>query len=300
MEFRSGVISPGENVSEGWEIIKDDYWTFFAMTLVALIAVIAASLILGTITNLITFGITKAFGIAAQNSDTAGKFALFIPQLISSIIGTFTNVIIITISGAFYTGIYTALSRKFSGGGTDFSDLFSGFQKLFPCFIVAVVMSVFQFVITVIGLGIGVAVGVTAFGTGIFTSEGQLNPAIFGSFFAIIAALFIVYLIISIIVAALTIFVYPIIADKNLSGGEAILLSIKSGFANIGGLILLILLLGLMSFGGALLCLVGALFVAPILAAAVFSAFRKVFPSTNESYNYEPPSPPTFGNQSGY
>lgn len=300
MEFRSGAVHPGENVSEGWAIIKDDYWTFFAMTLVALIIVIVASLILGAINNLITFGIAGAFGVAAQNSETAGKVAAVLPQIISSIIGIFTNILVITISGSFYVGIYTALARKFAGGAADFSDLFSGFQKISQCFIVAVVLSLIQFVITLAALGVGVAVGVTAFGTGLITSNGQLNPQIFGGLFAVILGLFVVYLIVSIIIAALTTFIYPIIADKNLSGVEAVMLSIKSGFANIGGLILLILLLGLMSLGGAILCLVGVLFVAPVLAASVFSAFRNVFPATNEFRNYDPPSPPNFGNQSAY
>lgn len=300
MEFKSGAVRPGENVSEGWELIKDDYWTFFAMTLVAFIIVIGASLLFGTINNLITLVITKAFGIASQNSGTAGKIAAVLPQIISSIIGIFTNIIVITVSGALYTGIYTALSRKFSGGSADFSLLFSGFKKLFPCFIFAVAMSLFQFIITVIGLGIGATVGITAFGSGILTPDGQLNPAIFGGFFAVILALVVLYIIVSIIISALTTFVYPIIAEKNLSGGEAILLSVRSSFANFGGLILLLLLLGLMSLGGVLLCGIGIFFVAPVLAAAVFSAFRNVFPAARETYNYEPPSPPTFDNRAAY
>ena len=36
-EFRSGVISPVECVKEGWQLIKDSYWLFLGLTLVAML-----------------------------------------------------------------------------------------------------------------------------------------------------------------------------------------------------------------------------------------------------------------------
>src|SRR5918992_1813497 len=37
MEFRSGVISPVECLKEGWQLIKDSYWLFLGITLVAML-----------------------------------------------------------------------------------------------------------------------------------------------------------------------------------------------------------------------------------------------------------------------
>lgn len=37
MEFRTGVIRPVECFKQGWELIKDQYWLFFAITLVGMI-----------------------------------------------------------------------------------------------------------------------------------------------------------------------------------------------------------------------------------------------------------------------
>jgi len=37
MDFRSGVISPMECVKEGWQLIKDRYWLFLGITLVAML-----------------------------------------------------------------------------------------------------------------------------------------------------------------------------------------------------------------------------------------------------------------------
>jgi uncharacterized membrane protein len=37
VEFRSGVVSPMECVKEGWQLIKDQYWLFMGLTLVAML-----------------------------------------------------------------------------------------------------------------------------------------------------------------------------------------------------------------------------------------------------------------------
>ena len=37
MEFRSGVIAPMECLKEGWQLIKDRYWLFLGITLVAML-----------------------------------------------------------------------------------------------------------------------------------------------------------------------------------------------------------------------------------------------------------------------
>ena len=107
-------------------------------------------------------------------------------------------------------------------------------------------------------------------------------------------------------VGILTAFVYPIISNFNLSGGEALMLSAKSGLANFVGLLLLLILVGLMAMGGIMVCGIGLLFVAPILAATLFSAYQSVFGRSGGAYNQNPPPPPNFGagqwggNQPGY
>jgi uncharacterized membrane protein len=37
MEFRSGVVAPVECLKEGWQLIKDQYWLFLGLTLVAML-----------------------------------------------------------------------------------------------------------------------------------------------------------------------------------------------------------------------------------------------------------------------
>lgn len=300
MEFQSGAVRPVGSIEEGWNIIKDDYWTFFLMTTVAVVVVVAAAVFFGFIDNLIVFGVTAAVGGAANSGDAQPVSAMLLPQTISLIISTFTNVIVIAISGALFCGIYASLSRKVSGGKADFSELFTGFQKIKQCFIVAVVLALVQLIIGIISLFSGAAVGVSALGAGIFTKDGNLNPAIFGGLFLVIMIFLAATVVINLFISVLTSFVYPLIAERNLSGGEALMLSAKSGLANLGGLILLLILLGLIMLVGFVVCCVGVLFVVPIISAALFAAYQSVFGRMESSFQHTPPPPPTFGNQPGF
>ncbi len=301
MEFQSGAVRPVGSIEDGWKIIKDDYWMFFGMTLVTIVILVVAAVILGVINNAITFGISAVTGVATSSAGDAVKLsAAIIPQLISLVISLFTNIIVGAVSGALFCGIYIALARKVNSGTVDFGDLFAGFPKFVPCLIVAAVLSVIQFVISLVGLIGGAALGVSALGMGMLTKNGQMNPAAFGGLFLVILVFAVGYIIVNLIINALAAFTYPLIADRNLPGGQALLLSVKSGFANIGGLILLMILLGLMAFGGILACGVGILFVVPIIIASFFAAYQSVFGRTGNIYQNDPPPPPTFNNQAGY
>lgn len=295
MEYRSGVVSPVGSIEEGWRIIKDTYWTYFLMTLVMVVILFALSIILGLINNVITTLISRMLGFAAQNAgDIARTSAAIVPQLISIVISFFTNLIVATASGALLCGLFKALSRTANSNTTDFGDLFSGFQKILPCLIVSFVLSLIQFAIAIVVLLGGAAVGVSAFGMGIVTADGKLNPAVFGGLFLVIIVFLIFSIILRLLIFSLTAFVYPLIGDRDLSGGKALLVSAKAGLANIGRLILLGILLFLMTLGGALLCFVGLLFVAPVLAATMFAAYQSVFGNSGGGTFQAPPPPPVF------
>lgn len=303
MQYQSGAVSPVESISNGWNLIKNDYWLFFGMTTVMIIIVIIAAVILNLINNGITFGLMSVLGMAtADATDITKVSANIAPQLLSMVISIFTSIIVSTLSGCLYCGIYAALSRKSNTGTADFGDLFSGFQKLVPCLIVAVVLSIIQFIISVVMLFVGVAFGVSAFGAGMMMGkDGQPDFAMLSGILGIVFLLLAIYIVFAIIIGALTTFIYPLIGERNLSGMEALTLSIKSGFGNIGGIILMMFLLGLMAVGGALACGVGILFVMPIMLAAIFAAFQSVFGKMGGNQtNYAPPPPPNFGNQQGF
>ncbi len=66
------------------------------------------------------------------------------------------------------------MSRKSNSGVADFSDLFGGFKKITACLIVAAVVALIQFVIGVVMLLGGAALGVSALGIGMLTKNRRV------------------------------------------------------------------------------------------------------------------------------
>lgn len=79
------------------------------------------------------------------------------------------------------------------------------------------------------------------------------------------------------VIQSLTIFVYPLIVDKELHGFEAVKLSCRAVLANRGGLFGLVLLRLLIDLTASLFCCVGSILVLPLDLAMVAIAYRQVF-----------------------
>jgi hypothetical protein len=298
MEIQSGAVQPVGAIEEGWNIIKDEYWIFFAMTLVFIVIMFAISFAVGLVNNAITLGVTAALG-ATVSKGSADVAVAIAPQLISATISIFTSIIIATISGMFMCGLMSALARKADTGRFEFNDLFSGFSKFQPCLIYSIVLSLIQYVILVGGILIGVAFGVSLSAESLL-KDGKFDPNMVSGLIGIFLIIGLLALVFYVIVAICTVFVFPLIAERNLSGIEALTTSARGGIGNIFGLIGLFILQGLMLFVGALACLIGMLFVAPILYASLFAAYRSVFGRSNTPMFQSPPPPPVFNNQPSY
>ena len=297
MEYQSGAVAPVGSIEEGWSFIKDDYWTFFLMSLLSFVMLAAVAVVVGLINNLITLGISTAFGAATHDAGDAGKIsAAFVPQIVSMFVSFFTGIIITTLAGTLACGFYTALSRKVNTGVADFSDLFGGFNYWQSCLTASVVLSAIQFIINVVILMIGLVLGISAFGAGILGQNGKLNPNLLGAIFGFGLLIAFFYILLMLLLAVATAFVFPLIAERGLSGIQALALSARGGLSNALGLIGFFILQSLLVLGGFLLCGVGILFVAPLMYASVFAAYRQVFGVTNSNFNppMPPPPPPIF------
>jgi uncharacterized membrane protein len=77
---------------------------------------------------------------------------------------------------------------------------------------------------------------------------------------------------------------------------EALKLSARAGWSNVGGIIVLAILGFLVALVGVLALCIGVLFVMPIIIVAWAFAYRQVFPDSGPSpaYRYEPPSPDAY------
>ena len=111
-------------------------------------------------------------------------------------------------------------------------------------------------------------------------------------FFVGLAIFVLLAMIASLAVHSVFLFAYPLIADRNLPGLEAIKLSYRAALQNLGGIIGLILLVTGMGILGVFACYVGAFLVMPISFASYAVAYRRVFPETGSLGGPAPPPPP--------
>jgi uncharacterized membrane protein len=104
------------------------------------------------------------------------------------------------------------------------------------------------------------------------------NAAQLWSFFGSMAVFYLLLFVAIIVVSIPFVFVYPLIVDRGLNGVDAVKVSFRATFANLGGVAGLVLLNAALSLVGVMCCYVGAFFVLPISFAAILTAFRQVFP----------------------
>jgi uncharacterized membrane protein len=294
MQYESRSVHPTETVSEGWELIKNDYWLFFGMTLVMTLIVIAVSAVLGGVVSLIAQAVSRAF--VSTTGNAGGTAAALIPQFIEQVFGIFTNLAAGVLGAIMTCGIYISLSKKAVGGAADFGDLFAGFKYFLPCLLVSIIFTVIQFFVGVTTILIAFVFGISALGPEVLAPGGKIDPQIFTRLIPAFLALGVFFIIYSIVFGALTLFVYQLISVRNYPAMEAIIESFRAGFKNFFGLIGLLIVEFFIMLGGALLCGVGIFFVLPVLVAANFAAYLRVFGNTNDlGWQHSPPPPPAFG-----
>lgn len=87
-EFQTGAIKPIECFREGWELMKNDYWTFFIISLIgALIGGISFYVLLGAMICGIYFCfLRKIDGFPVSFDDLWKGFAFFKPSLLVTIL----------------------------------------------------------------------------------------------------------------------------------------------------------------------------------------------------------------------
>jgi uncharacterized membrane protein len=99
-------------------------------------------------------------------------------------------------------------------------------------------------------------------------------------------------MIVSLIVEIFFMLAYPLVADRRMSGLEAVKLSIRAARANLGGIVGLLLLNGVFGFLGLLCCIVGIYFYLPVAYAAHVVAYRRIFPDLGSPSTFPSPPPP--------
>jgi hypothetical protein len=244
IQFRTGVIKPGECIKEGWALIKDQYWLFLGIVFVGIF------------------------------------------------VGSAVPIVLI---GPMMVGIYLCLFRKMRGEPVEFGTLFKGFDYFAQSLIAALIQMIPMIVVMVPLYIIMFAFMLVSMPRG----GGQMDPndaSRFAFTFIGVYILFVVVIVtVAVIVTLFFLFSFPLIADRNLSGVDAVKLSIKAARANLGGILGLVLMNVGLGILGVLCCYVGALFVLPISFASYAVAYRRVFPEVSQNFASPPPPPGNWG-----
>lgn len=270
IQYYKGAIDATGCISNGWNLVSTNYGLYLGICVVATLTMMFLSCI--PCLNILVIGLVNAPLIA---------------------------------------GIYYVLLRDMRGEPIDFGMMFKGFEKFVPVMIVGFIQAVPTIIFTILQYALDLTrlatqiLGQQGIGRGDFyQSPDGTEIAIAGGLLAVYIVVIVAYFIIAIAWYITFAFALPLVVEHNIGAIEAIQLSAKAGWGNVGGLILLAILGGLIALAGIIALCIGIFFVIPIIYAAQAFAYRQVFPSINPPTTYNTPPPPgeyggSFGQQYG-
>lgn len=206
--------------------------------------------------------------------------------LVGLLIGGAVPVVLL---GPMMVGIFLCLQLRQRNQPVEFGMLFKGFDLFVPSLIVGVLKMIPIFII-LIPYYIFVFAMMATMPRGRPSTE-QSQQFVF-TFLGAELLFLLVIMVVSILVEIFFMFAFPLVADRKLSGLDAVKLSFKAGRENMGGVLGLMLLNGLFTILGVLACFIGVYFYLPIAIASQAVAYRRVFPDIGQFGQYPPPPPP--------
>jgi len=182
------------------------------------------------------------------------------------------------LTGPMMCGLFLCLFQHTNNREVSFNTLFKGFDFFLPSFVATLLMVVPSLIL---GVGaylffvFGMFGALAAFAP---RGGGAPDPMMFLVFFALIAAYGFVLTTGIVIIRAFFFFSYPLIVDRQLSGVEAVKLSIRAMWGNLGGVLGVLVLIEVLGLVSSLLCCIGPILELPLNVAMYAVAYRQVFP----------------------
>ena len=194
----------------------------------------------------------------------------------------------IVLMGPMLVGIFLCLLQRQRRQRVEFGMLFKGFEQFVPGLVVTVLK-----MIPIIILMVPYYILIIALMATTMPRDGSPDaaPAFMASFFGLEILFFITIFVVSMLVEIFFMLAYPLVADRKMSGLDAVKLSYHAARANLGGIIGLLLLNGVFGFIGFLCCFVGVYFYLPVAYAAHAVAYRRIFPDIGQTFPTPPPPP---------
>ena len=179
------------------------------------------------------------------------------------------------IMGPMLVGIYLCFLDQERGVTVDFARLFQGFDSFKESFIATLVIMAASFLIIipmmmVFFVGMMMVIPVQQNG-----GNGGEPPM---AFFALILGFYAAMLLVNFVIVLPFLFTFQLIADRNVSGIDAVKLSFQGVRRNFVGLIGYMIVIAIVSIALMLMCYLPVLFFLPISFASLFVAYRDIYP----------------------
>ncbi len=171
--------------------------------------------------------------------------------------------------GPFLVGSALCFFEREKGRTVEFNLLFKGFDKFLPSLVASLIYFGTVFLMSM-AWNVAFLFAVLA---SIAANDGELSRLFFLVVFGGLALLFLGI----VLVMPLFTFMYPLIAERDLDGIEAVKVSARAALRNYAGLLAFWILCGVLYTVAALLCFFPLFLVLPFILGGVNVAYRKVF-----------------------
>lgn len=261
IQFYKGVIDATGCISNGWNLLKPNYWLYFGICLVATLAMIVLSCI--PCLNLLLGGLVNAPLIA-------GIYYVLLREM---------------------RGEPVEFGMMFKGYEKFVPVMVVGFIQSIP----AVIFTILQWALDLGRLAAQIYSGGRRGGN---FYQDETDIAIAGGLIALYIVVAVFFILFGIAWQITFAFALPLVIEHNISPIDAIKLSARAGWGNAGGLIILMILTALIGIAGFLVICFGLFFVIPLVYASYAFAYRQVFPMLGQAPQAAPP-PGNYGGSFG-
>ncbi len=173
------------------------------------------------------------------------------------------------ILGPMLVGIYLCFMQRERGERVEFGTLFKGFDQFVDALVAMLVLLALSFLLII-------PICIVMFVVMLALSAGGDEGGIAGLGFLIL--MYPVILLVSIAIYVPFIFTFQLIADRKLKGMDAVKLSARAAMQNLGGIIVFMIVLMIVSVLLTMMCYVPGILFLPISFASIFVLYRDVFP----------------------
>lgn len=182
------------------------------------------------------------------------------------------------VMGPMLIGIYLCFLHRQAGRQVEFGTLFKGFDQFGEGLITYLIMVVFSIVTSMVTFGLFLVLGLAAMALIAGTMEGEAAAGV-GVIVLIVGylAFFLVLMVVSVLINLPFVFAFQLIADRKLSGTEAIRQSWTGAKLNFGGIVWYMLVNYFLLILAMFACYIPAILLMPVSMGGLFLLYSDIY-----------------------